>query len=445
MKGEKMALIFSRAKKEFLSAIVLALLSSSLFSFDTKFSGAVTGEMGMPFPYALGAGDFSTACLKFDANLYLYATDAMTFYASGSVLADALAYKKDLLDLVAYDEAFGIALNEAWFDYSSDYWAVRIGRQINAWGTADGISVTDILCPKDFTSIDSMLSANNRIGIDAARISAKFDQYAIDFYWIPFVKTNALPTSKYHPITNDFATDNDLALRLAKSRKVDISAENFEYALKASAYWKYADVSLYAFYGWDRFPSEFNLYTKEDGKAVYFEGIHKRILMFGADASIPIGDLMLRLECALFPYNAITAPFTPIDEILSADVIPSDRNNKMTFLSGVDWMPGGWILSAQYYGDIVFGEMAKIIRDRYIHLATLAVSKTFFGDTLSLSLASLLQLGEWNNAFMFLAAYSVTDSFTVYSKFTFLHYVQEVILDDYKNWGAATIGARYAF
>ena len=440
-----MAFNFSQTKKEFLSAIVFAFLSFSLFSADAKFSGAVTGEMGMPFPYALGSGDFSTAIVRFDGNLYLYATDSLTFYASGSALLDAMAYQTDSYDLAGKDGMFGLSLNEAWVDYSTDYWAVRIGRQINAWGTADGIAVTDILCPKNYTSIDSMLSTDSRLGIDAARVSAKFDKFAFDFYWIPFVRTIALPTSASHPLTKDFANDNDLALRLAKSRKVDISAENFEYALKASAYWKYADVSLYAFYGWDRFPSEFNLYTKEDGKAVYFEGIHKRILMFGADASIPIGDLMLRLECALFPYNAITAPFTPIDEILSADVIPSDRNNKMTFLSGVDWMPGGWILSAQYYGDIVFGEMAKITRDRYIHLATLAVSKTFFGDTLSLSLAGLLQLGAWNNAFMFLAAYSVTDSFTVYSKFTFLHYVQEVLLDDYKNWGAATIGARYAF
>ena len=279
-----MAFNFSQTKKEFLSAIVFAFLSFSLFSADAKFSGAVTGEMGMPFPYALGSGDFSTAIVRFDGNLYLYATDSLTFYASGSALLDAMAYQKDSYDLAGKDGMFGLSLNEAWVDYSTDYWAVRIGRQINAWGTADGIAVTDILCPKNYTSIDSMLSTDSRLGIDAARVSAKFDKFAFDFYWIPFVRTIALPTSASHPLTKDFANDNDLALRLAKSRKVDISAENFEYALKASAYWKYADVSLYAFYGWDRFPSEFNLYTKEDGKAVYFEGIHKRILMFGADA-----------------------------------------------------------------------------------------------------------------------------------------------------------------
>lgn len=443
-----MAFNFSQTKKEFLSAIVFAFLSFSLFSADAKFSGAVTGELGTPFPYALGSGDFSTAIVRFDGNLYLYATDSLTFYASGSALLDAMAYQKDSYDLAGKDGMFGLSLNEAWVDYSTDYWAVRIGRQINAWGTADGIAVTDILCPKNYTSIDSMLSTDSRLGIDAARVSAKFDKFAFDFYWIPFVRTIALPTSASHPLTKDFATDNDLALRLAKSRKVDISAENFEYALKASAYLKHADISLYAFYGWDRFPSEFNLYTKEDGKAVYFEGIHKRILMFGADASVPVGDLMLRLECALFPNNNITASKLSIEDIFGSENgsgLGSERKNRVSFLSGLDWMPGGWILSAQYYGDVVFGEMSEIIRDRYIHLATFAVSKSFFGDTLSLSLAGLLQLGAWNNAFTLLAAYSATDSLTLYSKFIFLNYVQEVPLDDYKNWGSASLGIRWAF
>ena len=94
---------------------------------------------------------------------------------------------------------------------------------------------------------------------------------------------------------------------------------------------------------------------------------------------------------------------------------------------------------------MVIGEISEVLRERYIHLATFTVSKTLFGDTLSLSLAGLIQIEKWNNAFTFLALYNATDSFNIYLKTIFLNYAQEVLINEYKNWGSVTFGMRYSF
>ena len=69
---------------------------------------------------------------------------------------------------LAADSASG-RVREAYVDWGRDALAVRVGRQIVAWGRADGVNPTDKLAPKDFTLL-SPDDESQRLGIDALKI-----------------------------------------------------------------------------------------------------------------------------------------------------------------------------------------------------------------------------------------------------------------------------------
>ena len=386
--------------------------------------------------------------MKGDAEFYLYANDKTTFFVNGQLVLDALRSQSDSFDLGPAGSYVGIALKEAWLDYTSDHWAVRVGRQISSWGKADIIPVTNVICPSNYSSFNIFSLTDSLLGVDAARFSLKNDVYSLDFYWVPIVRASAIPTDKNHFVQKILYDSKELfGMQLAKTKTPEPKIENFEYGLKASAYWKYADVSLYAFYGYDKLPGSFELSWGD------LVGRARRMTMFGADASIPLGDIVLRLEGAFFPDSAM--PIVPG----SVDMKEFVRNgfehdfgykerNRLKMLAGLDWMPGGWILSAQYYGDLVFGDIEDLGRANYIHIATLAVSKNFFKDTLSLSLAALVQFEEWNNAFVLKADFKASDSLTFSAALYCVNIFDDFEFDtfnEFRNWGGATVGAKYSF
>ncbi|MBR5965067.1 MAG: hypothetical protein IK015_02975 [Treponema sp.] len=439
-------------KAIFLAALFF-LTPFCLFAFDTEFSFSLLSDISSPLPYAKRWGELSQAEIKGNLELYLYANDKTTFFVNGQVILDPIASLSDSFDLGTGEQHLGLALKEAWLDYNSDYWAIRVGRQISAWGKADLLTVTNVLCPRNFTSFNFLDMSDTYLGIDAVRLTFKNDVYSLDLYWIPVFRKSALPVSGKHYIQKVLSDSDEFPLPEFRNISPDPKFENFEYGLKASAYWKYADVSLYGFYGFDRLPSSFNI----DALFGYFNMEYNRSLMFGADASIPLGDVVLRLEGTFF--HDATIPITNFDlSNIGIDNIKDlfndnyefgyKKREKLVMLAGLDWMPSGWILSAQYYGDLVFGDMGELNRKNYVHIVTLAASKSFFKDTLTLSLAGLLQFEEWNNMLLLNASYNATDALVLSASVYCVNIFSDLglkTLNELSYWGGATISAKYSF
>ena len=158
------------------------------------------------------------------------------------------------------------------------------------------------------------------MGIDAVRLSTHYKDYTFDFYWIPFVRTSSLPTAIDNPIqqylTNKWFVD------LKDSEEPEQKIYNSEFAAKVGAYWKLCDLSLYGFYGWDRIPEEFEIgidISNTSEGLYYIQGKYNRLLMLGA-----------------------------------------------------------WIFTCQYYADMILGDTSEINREPSSHVATAAVSHSFF-------------------------------------------------------------------
>ena len=358
-------------RKTLFITLVLLFSTTSLFADGVEFSGDISTTWGVFAPWTNEdtAGDFSLGDTNFTGKVDAWYGNSSAL-AEGSVSYDALTNNLDF------------SLGELWVDYTESFWGVRIGRQKAAWGKADGIDITNVLCPSDMSSFSAMIGDDSKLAVDAIRLSLSGNSFTVDAWWIPFFTPAALP------------------IKNIQFEKSEVAIWNGEYGLKLSGYFSALDLSLYGFYGWDDNPL-FDYKMTAEGLLIH--GEYKRMSMVGTDAAVPIGPTVLRLEAAFFPQRHFQK--TAGDSL---------KRNQLSALAGLDWMPSGWTLTAQYYCDYVFGDLDDLERtDAFQHGATLSISKSLVNETLELSFAGLIGLNDYDSMLSPSIKYSLSDQISL--------------------------------
>lgn len=394
-------------KKIFLITL-LGLLATAVLAAEggIDFSGEVSSRWGVAAPWTdsdTAAGRFTIGDLSFTGTIDAY-YDKSSALAEGSLSYDAV--KNEL----------SYSMDELWVDYTDSFWGIRIGRQKSAWGKADGIDITNVLCPSDMSSLAAMTNDDSKLGVDAIRLSFSGNQFTADAYWIPFFTPAALP---------------DETLAQLEIEKPELAIWNGEYGLKVSGYFSALDVSLYGFYGWDDIP--FAEYSIDPASLITMSpvvtasGKYEHLAMIGADTALPIGETVLRLETAFFPQrffqkkaekvveekitNLTVAMMTGTEPV---DAASTEKHNQLAALAGIDWMPDGWTLTAQYYCDLVFGDIESLERqNKYQHGATLSLTKSLVNETLELGLAGILGFNDFDSLISPSVKYSLSDQISL--------------------------------
>ena len=415
---KKIAAAFSLA-----AALALANTAapSSAWAVDFSPSGKIQGLAGVGLGFdKKNAGDFLLGNLRLDGSLKIYEGDASAFI-DGFLMGDAIGSQSSFqaADFVSDNGAFRLRLKEAWMDYDGGFWALRIGRQSTAWGKADGLQVADVLCAKDENTILAREYADSRLSVDAARLTFKNDAFVFDAYWIPIFAPSALPLAEKNPLKKvmvpksvSLGTAGTIPVSQVTKSNFDLpglSLENSEFAARLAAFFPFADFSLYGFYGFDREPClTYNLAGGSGGspQALEVKGSYKRMLMVGADAAIPIKEVVLRLEAAVFPQRTFAA--SAKEQLMGKEKFR--EKNQLVALAGFDWTPSGWTITGQYYLDALLDGSSHLDRESYRHQTSLSVSKAFFQETLDLSLAWLFGLNDFDSMVKVQAKYSLTDS-----------------------------------
>ncbi len=356
-----------------------------------EFSGEVSARGGVAAPWTAddSAGRFTMGELSFTGTIDAY-YDNSSALAEGSVVYDAV---NNLLDY---------SVDELWVDYTESFWGIRIGRQKAAWGKADGIDITNVLCPTDMSSLAAMTADDNKLGVDAVRFSLSGNQFTADAYWIPIFTPALLPEE----MTGQLEIE-----------KPETAIWNGEYGLRVSGYFSTLDVSLYGFYGWDDNPFvNYAMDFQTTPPSVFASGSYERMAMIGADAALPIGETVLRLEAAFFPQRYFQKKSdSVIAEIMtSGEADSSEKHNQLSALAGIDWMPEGWTLTAQYYCDYVFGDLEPLERtDAFTHGATISVTKSLVNETLEVGFSGLLGFNDFDSMLSPSVKYSLSDQISV--------------------------------
>lgn len=246
----------------------------------------------------------------------------------------------------------GFQLREAYAYWGNPNWDIRAGNQIVTWGVADGIRVTDLISPMDYTEFLAQDYDDIRVPVGALRVRYLHNSWSLEAVAVPIPEFFKLPTDSLNPWSMG---------PLPPTVRPDKDIENMEYGGRFSCFLGGVDFSLMALRTWSKIPEIVDDYL----------GYH-RITAVGGDVSVPFGDFVFRGEMA--------------------DYIDDHGNHLGNALAGLDWYPGAdWNVSVQYYQTFGEGEEAA--------LATLRVSKALLNNSLTLSTfayADVKDLGVFN-------------------------------------------------
>ena len=262
---------------------------------------------------------------------------------TGAFVSANLVYNAILKDRT------GFQLREAYAYYSDEHWDLRAGRQIIAWGVADGLRLTDIISPMDYTEFLAQDYDDIRIPVGGLRLRYSREKWCAELVAVPVSSFFELPTDNTNPWSvGPIPISDEPSHRLC----------NMEYGGCLSFFLIGIDFSLSALHTWNKMPV-----------VCGGMGQYRRMTMLGADCSLPLGRFVLRGEVAEY-----------LDEAQASVNQEVPRAASTNALLGIDWYAGNdWSLSAQYAHKYVAGG-----DHRNSGLATFRISKDLLRNTLAL-------------------------------------------------------------
>ena len=353
----------------------------------------------------------------------------------------------------------GFRLNEAYYRYSGEIWDISVGRQVIAWGQADGFKLTDVLSARDSSEFIAFSGDDARLPSDSIRLRFFHNLFTFEAVAVPFFTPNKLPRFGFEngakdglyyidtPDTFDMQTPfGTLTAPIAYTKTQSAKPQMFtdtEAAARFSFFLPGVDFSVSGFYGWDKNPryvktgyakkgllnpaAPFGLLNPYVPKELHtnLNEEYYRIGMAGIDAAIPAGDVTIRLETAwvggrFFESKDMLSslPIAQLMDKTSGGDVPIAFNtpvkkHQLLMLAGIDWIKSSWTLSAQYFEDLILNHKNDIERPMHKGFVSLSVSKTFLRDTLKLSASGVIDINYGSTSSTYSVGYALTDNINV--------------------------------
>lgn len=258
-----------------------------------------------------------------------------------------------------------LEVQEAYFEYNRALWDLKVGRQIYSWGKADGVRITDVLSPCDYSEYITRDFDEIRIPVDSIRYRYLFPAADLELVWIPTFTEAIYPETEQNPWFRE--RKNEINTNQAIS--VDDKVKNSELAARLSFYLNGIDFSFSTAYLWD----DEAAYHKTDSNSYTPE--HHRLKFYGLDISKPINDFVLRFESAYYQGKYFSAANSK--GVFESDYIHS--------LAGLDWYPGNnWTVTGQLVNKHIFNYKNAVQVDQDQNVVTLNISKKLLRETLKL-------------------------------------------------------------
>ncbi|MFB0515358.1 MAG: hypothetical protein ACETWG_01990 [Candidatus Neomarinimicrobiota bacterium] len=187
-------------------------------------------------------------------------------------------------------------LREAYAELSTNLGDFRIGKQITAWGAADGNNPTDNVSPYDFFYL-FLPGTDRKLGNLAASANLYLGHINVAAIATPVFRPNRLPLNEPDfPILGETPFRFDKSLEQLPAREL----ENTEFGLRMLLPLSLMDISVSYFIGFDRMFSPFFSYHELMQQYVFTGLGYHRTQAFGGDIVTFLGDWALRSEGAYF-------------------------------------------------------------------------------------------------------------------------------------------------
>lgn len=331
----------------------------------------------------------------------------------------------------------GIELKEAYMDYTAEKWDLRVGRQIIVWGKADGLAITDIVSPWDYTEFLAQDFDDIRLPVDALRFRLLSDKANLEFLWLPVFRPAVLPYPGT-PWSLRYEIPENVVVLSDDSIEPNLSPRNSEVGGKLSFYLPGIDFAISSFYTWDDYPTLHRTVSPVgDTLLIHYHPEHHRLTFIGAEFSKPWRDFVLRGEAAYYKNRY----FEP-DNLLSETMFKRDVLNWMI---GLDWTPGNdWFLTVQFVDNFVLDYNDEIEDDEHMMMTTLHISKKLLRQILELSSMGYYGINEEDGFIRTNMDYSLTDEIHLLIGIDFF-FGDEGRMGQYDDNDEIWIDAKYSF
>ncbi|NCC99086.1 MAG: hypothetical protein EOL95_05190 [Bacteroidia bacterium] len=274
------------------------------------------------------------------------------------------------------EDKTGLFLREAFFRYNTEKWDLKVGRQIITWGVADGIRVTDLVSPMDYTEFLAQDYDDIRIPENGFRLKYLHPKFNVEGVFIPVAEFFQLPLSAENPwsVMSSITMPYSLNMNDIPAKKLS----NAEFGGRISFFLSGIDVSLSALHTWNKMPV-INKSLSVNSDSLYMKAHYERLDMIGADMSVPLGKFVIRAEVA-----AYLGELQELDMPVNLDA--TIRKNTYNGLLGLDFYPGNdWTVMVQYYHKYISDYDEIISVKKNSGLVTFNISKKLLQTTMTLS------------------------------------------------------------
>ena len=298
-----------------------------------------------------------------------------------------------------------VAFHELWLEHVGQGWDLRVGRQIIIWGKADGVQITDLISPPDYTEYITRDLDEIRMPVDAAKFRLLGEWIDTELIWIPVFKAVVYPEDD-NPWALATSYPQNFGVTKVSADKPSTSLENSEVALKVSAYLSGIDMAASVFHTWDDMAAMHRTFSgDEQGYTLEFTPKHHRMTVFGLEFSRPWSDYVFRGEGAWYVGRYFAT------DAVELDPLPRDA---LKWLVGVDWTPGNdWTVIAQLTGQSIADYEEELSAHEHDFTATLNISKKLLRETLTLSSMLYYHFNDTDYFYRCKAEYNVTDDLHV--------------------------------
>ncbi len=297
----------------------------------------------------------------------------------------------------------GAELHEFWLEHAGKGWDIRLGRQIIIWGKADGVQITDIISPPDYTEAFTRDLDETRLPVDAIKFRLLSDWLNTELIWIPTFRPAVLPAPG-NPWAISTVLPDGVTVSSASAIEPGLSFKNSEIGMKLTSFQPGLDLGASFFYTWDDFPANHRSVQQVGSLTkVQLTPRHHRLAVFGLECSRPCSDFVFRSEAAWYLGRYLDTK-TIADEPLSRNVV--------SWLGGIDWTPGNdWNLIAQLTGNHIINYEQRLKDREHSFMSTLNLSKKLLRQTLTLSTMLYYQINSSELYSRLKAEYELTDNF----------------------------------
>jgi hypothetical protein len=346
-----------------LTILACFLLSCGfLVAEDIEFNGFVDTYQAIAFK---SPNDFNASRIRFRGEVFYQSSNASIFSSFNAMYNERIKSET------------GIELREAYMEYIAAQWDMRIGRQIITWGNADGLRITDIICPADYTEYITRDFDDIRIPVDAFNFRYLPGLADFQLIWLPLFEPSILPSGD-NPWAVSTTSYQNAVIKDVKEPEQNLS--NSEIAAKMSFYLSGIDLALSGFYTWDDTPT---YHTSIINDTLYITPKYHRLKYLGLEINKPCGAFVIRSEAAYYK-----------DKYFE-DSVSSDGTTKKDLLKamiGLDWYPGNdWNVSAQLADDLILDYETGLNEKENTPIITLNISKQILRQTVEIS--NLLYFG----------------------------------------------------